>query len=446
MGTGENLSALSKVQRLQRALHAKAKEAPSLRFYSLSDKVWRADVLAVAWRRVRRNGGAAGVDGETVADIEALGVDRWLEELARDLKAGTYRPRAVRQVLIPKKQRGKFRPLGIPCVRDRVAQTAAMLVLSPIFEADLQPEQYAYRPGRSAHDAVRRVHRLLNTGYREVVDADLSDYYGQIPHAELMRSVARRVSDGRVLGWIKAWLEMAVEEDDGHGGRRRTNRARREHKGTPQGSPISVVLSNIYMRRFIMGWKVRGYARRFKAEVVNYADDLTVLGKAPAAEMLVAVEALMKRLKLTINTEKTHCCRVPEDSIEFLGYRIGRNYRRETGRAYIGTRPSAASVQSICRRVSELTTRRDGLLPSGVIVARLNRLLDGWANYFTLGQVRPAYAAIDRHAARRLRRWLRRKHKVRSRGLVRFSDAKLRQDYGLTLLQSRTTSFPWAKA
>ena len=446
MGTGENLSALSKVQRLQRALHAKAKEAPSLRFYSLSDKVWRADVLAVAWRRVRRNGGAAGVDGETVADIEALGVDRWLEELARDLKAGTYRPRAVRQVLIPKKQRGKFRPLGIPCVRDRVAETAAMLVLSPIFEADLQPEQYAYRPGRSAHDAVRRVHRLLNTGYREVVDADLSDYYGQIPHAELMRSVARRVSDGRVLGWIKAWLEMAVEKDDGHGGRRRTNRARREHKGTPQGSPISVVLSNIYMRRFIMGWKVRGYARRFKAEVVNYADDLTVLGKAPAAEMLVAVEALMKRLKLTINTEKTHCCRVPEDSIEFLGYRIGRNYRRETGRAYIGTRPSAASVQSICRRVSELTTRRDGLLPSGVIVARLNRLLDGWANYFTLGQVRPAYAAIDRHAARRLRRWLRRKHKVRSRGLVRFSDARLRQDYGLTLLQSRTTSFPWAKA
>ena len=446
MGTGENLSALSKVQRLQRALHAKAKEAPSLRFYSLSDKVWRADVLAVAWQKVRRNGGAAGVDGETVADIEALGVDRWLEELARDLKAGTYRPRAVRQVLIPKKQRGKFRPLGIPCVRDRVAQTAAMLVLSPIFEADLQPEQYAYRPGRSAHDAVRRVHRLLNTGYREVVDADLSDYYGQIPHAELMRSVARRVSDGRLLGWIKAWLEMAVEEDDGHGGRRRTNRARREHKGTPQGSPISSVLSNIYMRRFIVGWKVRGYARRFKAEIVNYADDLAVLGKAPAAEMLTAVEALMKRLKLTVNTEKTHCCRVPEDSIEFLGYRIGRNYRRETGRAYIGTRPSAASVQSICRRVSELTTRRDGLLPSGVIVARLNRLLDGWANYFTLGQVRPAYAAVDRHAARRLRRWLRRKHKVRSRGLVRFSDARLRQDYGLTLLQSRTTSFPWAKA
>ena len=307
-------------------------------------------------------------------------------------------------------------------------------------------QPYAYRPGRSAHDAVKRVHRLLNAGYREVVDADLSDYFGQIPHAELIRSIARRVSDGRVLGWIKAWLEMAVEEDDGNGGRRRTNRARRERRGTPQGAPISPLLSNVYMRRFIVGWKVLGYAQRFKAEIVNYADDLTVLGKTPAAEMLAAVETLMKGLRLTVNAEKTRCCQVPEDSIEFLGYRIGRNYRPQTGRAYIGTRPSAASVQSICRRISELTTRRDGFLPTEVVVERLNRLLDGWANYFTLGQVRPAYAAIDQHAVRRLRRWLCRKHKVQSGGSVRFSDARLRQVYGLTRLKLRTAGLPWAKA
>ena len=210
MGTGEGLSAPESVRRLQTALHAKAKEAPSLRFYSLCDKVWRADVLAVAWQEARRNGGAAGVDGETVADIEAYGASRWLGELVWDLKEGTYRPQAVRQVLIPKRQRGRFRPLGIPCLRDRVAQTAAMLVLSPIFEADLPAEQYAYRPGRSALDAVKHVHRLMNTGHREVVDADLSDYFGQIPHAELLKSIARRVNDGRVLGWIKAWLEMAM--------------------------------------------------------------------------------------------------------------------------------------------------------------------------------------------------------------------------------------------
>ena len=290
------------------------------------------------------------------------------------------------------------------------------------------------------------MHRLLNTGYREVVDADLSDYFGQIPHADLLKSVARRVSDGRLLGWVKAWLEMAVEEDDGHGGRRRTNRARRERKGTPQGSPISPLFSNIYMRRFILGWKVLRYARRFEAEIVNYADDFAVLGRAPAAEMLAAVEALMERLQLPMNAEKTRCCRVPEEPMTFLGYRIGRNHRPDTGAAYIGTRPSRESVQSICRRVSEATTRRDGLLPPRDVVARLNRLLTGWANYFILGQVRPAYAAIDQHATRRLRQWLCRKHQVRSGRYVRFPDERLRQEYGLTRLAVRTTSFPWAKA
>ncbi|MCY4594906.1 MAG: group II intron reverse transcriptase/maturase [Bryobacterales bacterium] len=446
MGTGESLSDPEKVRRLQTALHAKAKESPDFRFYSLSDKVWRADVMAVAWREVRRNGGGAGGGGQEGAGIETYGVDRWLGELARDLKAGTYRPDAVRQVLIPKKQRGQFRPLGIPCIRDRLAQTAAVLVLSPIFEADLQPEQYAYRPGRSAKDAVNRAHRLLNTGHREVVDADLSDYFGQIPHAELLKSVARRVSDGRLLGWIKAWLEMPVEEDDGKGGKRRTNRARKERKGTPQGSPISPILSSIYMRRFILGWKVLGYARRFKAEIVNYADDFVVLGKAPSAEMLAAVEALIERLKLTVNAEKTRCCRVPEEPIEFLGYRIGRNYRPITGQAYIGTRPSKASVQSICRRISELTAARYWVVDHEAMVTRLNRVILGWANYYALGQVSPAYRAIDRHAARRLRQWLCRKHKVRSGKLVRFPDERLFNEMRLTRLAPRTGSLPWAKA
>ena len=200
------------------------------------------------------------------------------------------------------------------------------------------------------------------------------------------------------------------------------------------------------MRRFIVGWKVLGYARRFKAEIVNYADDFVVLGKARSAEMLAAVEVLMKGLKLTVNAEKTRCCRVPEEPIEFLGYRIGRNYRRDTGRAYIGTRPSAASVRSIRRRVSELTTPRNGLLSPGTVVERLNRLLIGWANYFILGQVGPAYEAIDQHAKRRLRRWLCRKHKMRSGNYVRFPDERLWQGYGLTRLGPRAASLPWAKA
>ena len=256
--TGESLEGSEKVRKLQTVLHAKAKEEPDRRFHSLIDKVWREDFLAEAWRRVRRNGGSAGVDEETFADIGSYGVERWLGELARELREGTYTPKPVRQVLIPKKQPGKFRPLGIPCIRDRVAQTSALLVLGPIFEADLRPEQYAYRPGRSAHDAVRRVHSLLNTGHNEVVDCDLSNYFGEIPHVELLKSVARRVSDGRMLGLIKAWLEMPVEEDDGKGGKRRTNRARRERKGTPQGSPISPLVSNLYMRRFILGLECAG--------------------------------------------------------------------------------------------------------------------------------------------------------------------------------------------
>ena len=446
MTTGESLPGSEKVRRLQSVLHAKAKEEPDWRFHALVDKVWREDFLAEAWRRVRRNGGAAGVDAETFADIEAYGVRRWLGELARELKDGTYTPKPVRQLLIPKKQPGKFRPLGIPCIRDRVAQTSALLVLEPIFEADLQPEQYAYRPQRSAHDAVKRVHGLVNMGYDEVVDCDLSNYFGEIPHTELLKGFARRISDGRMLRLIKAWLEMAVEEDDGRGGRRRTNRARKERKGIPQGAPLSPLASNVYMRRFVLGWKVLGHARRFEAEVVNYADDLVVLGKVPSAMMLAAVESLMERLKLPINAQKTRCLAVSEEPMEFLGYRIGRNYRRDTGRAYIGTRPSAASVQSICRRLSTLTAARYGRLDPELVVGRLNRLMTGWANYFSLGQVSPAYAAVDRHAARRLRQWLSRKHKVGARGSVQFPDERLWKEYGLARLAPRTASFPWAKA
>ncbi len=446
MTTGEGLTGSESVRKLQTVLHVRAKEEPGRRFHALCDKVWREDFLAEAWRQVRHNGGSAGVDGESFAAIELHGVEGWLGELARDLRDGTYKPQAVRQVLIPKKQPGTFRPLGIPCIRDRVAQTSAMLVLAPIFDADLQPEQYAYRPGRSALDAVDRVHRLLNGGHNEIVDGDLSNFFGEIPHVELMKSLARRVSDGRMLGLIKAWLEMPVEEDDGKGGgKRRTNRARRERKGTPQGSPISPILSNIYMRRFILGWKVLGYARRFCAEIVNYADDLCVLGKAPAAEMLAAVKRLMGNLKLPINEQKTRCLRCPEEPLEFLGYRFGWNYRPHRKKPpYTGSRPAKASVQGICRKISDLTEPRYGSLPAEVVVGRVNRVLSGWANYFRLGQVSPAYSAIDRHATKRLRQWFCRKHKVRVGKYVRFSNRKLWHDHGLTRLGLKTRDLPWA--
>jgi len=443
---GEDLIGSEKVRRLRNALHAKAKEEPGRRFHSLIDKVWREDFLLEAWRRVRRNGGAPGVDGETFADIEAVGVERWIGELARELRDGTYAPQSVRQVLIPKKQPGKFRPLGIPCIRDRVAQTSALLVLEPIFEADLQPEQYAYRPGRSAHDAVKRVHSLLNRGHNEVVDCDLADYFGQIPHVELMKCFARRISDGRMLKLIKAWLEMPVEEDDGKGGKRRTNRARRERKGTPQGAPVSPLASGLYMRRFILGWKALGFAERFRAEIVNYADDLRVLGKAPAADMLSVVERFMSAMKLPINERKTRCLRCPDEAFEFLGYRIGRNYRYGGKGSYIGTRPAKAGVQGICREISRLTDRRSVGRPTQALVEDLNRKVTGWANYFSLGQVTPAYSAVNRHAQTRLRRWLCCKHKVKNGGEVRFSYQRLHDEFGLFHLTRMNMGLPRAKA
>ena len=436
MITDESLAGLNKVQKFQKVLYAKAKAEPEFRFYSLSDKMWRDDFLREAYRRVRRNGGMAGVDGESFADIEAKGLDGWLGNLSQDLRCEKYKPQAVLEVKIPKKEAGKYRKLGIPCIRDRVVQTAAMLILSPIFEADLQDEQYAYRAQRSANDAVNRVHSLLNRGFNEVVDCDLSNYFGEIPHAQLMKSVARRVSDGRMLGLIKAWLEMPTAVKDGNGGRP-SCRARKQRKGTPQGAPISPLLSNVYMRRFIVGWKQLGFAQRFGAHIVCYADDLSIFGRSPARQMLMAVEGMMNQLQLPINRNKTRCLRCPQESMEFLGYRIGWNYRND-GSAYIGTRPSKASVQNLCRKVSELTSRKYGLMESREMVRRLNWTLSGWSNYFHLGQVYPAYTAINLHTTRRLRQWFSRKHQARTEIYVRFSDKRLWMEHGLIRLSPKT--------
>jgi RNA-directed DNA polymerase len=233
-----SLTPPEKLQKLQAALHAKAKASPSQRFHALYDKVYRADVLAYAYACCQSNGGAAGVDGQTFADIERYGPERWLGELAEELRGKTYRPSPVRRVWIPKPD-GKQRPLGIPTIRDRVVQTAAMLVLEPIFEADLQPEQYAYRPDRSALDAVNQVRNLLNGGHTQVVDADLSGYFDSIPHSELMRCLARRIVDGAMLHLLKMWLEAPVEEIDERGNRHRTTRNKDDGRGTPQGAPIT---------------------------------------------------------------------------------------------------------------------------------------------------------------------------------------------------------------
>jgi RNA-directed DNA polymerase len=410
-----SLSTPANVQKLQTALHAKAKESVGQRFHALYDKVYRGDVLAHAYDRCRLNGGVAGVDGQTFEDIEAYGRQRWLTELADRLRNRTYRPQAVRRVWIPKPD-GKQRPLGIPTIADRVVQMAVVLVLEPVFEADLQPEQYAYRPGRSAHDAIECIGELLRSGHTQVVDADLSGYFDSIPHAELMRSVARRICDGSLLGLIKRWLVASVEETVAAGRVYRTTRARDEGRGTPQGAPISPLLSNLYMRRFVLGWKELGHERRLDAHIVNYADDFVICCRGSAEQARSAMASMMSRLKLTVNEAKTHVCRLPDETFEFLGFTFGRYYSPRTGRASVQHWPSRKRIVRVCGAISEMTGRRWLWLSIGERIATLNRLLTGWRNYFASGAYWKAFRVVDRHVWVRLRRWLCRKHKVRGSG------------------------------
>jgi group II intron reverse transcriptase/maturase len=440
-----SLATPATVEKLQSALHAKAKASPQFRFYQLYDKLYREDVLRHAYRLCRANGGAAGVDGETFERIEERGEEAWLGALGQTLREKTYRAEAVRRVWIPKAN-GKLRPLGIPVVRDRVVQTAAVLVLGPIFEADLQPEQHAYRAHHSALDAVEQVQGLIRSGHDEVVDADLSGYFDTIPHAELMQSVARRVVDRQLLALIKQWLVVAVEEDDDRGHRRRTTQAKDDKRGVPQGAPISPLLANLYMRRFLLGWKTLGHRERLRAHIVNYADDFVICCRGTGAEAMAVMRGMMRRLKLEVNEQKTGLRRVPAQSVDFLGYTIGRCYSRRTGRAYIGTRPATKSVRNVVREVSALTARGMTFQSAEGVVGRLNALLRGWSNYFSLGPVSPAYRAIDRHTTTRLRRWLCRKHKQAGGGYRRYPDEYLYEQLGLIHLPRRTRNFPWAKA
>jgi RNA-directed DNA polymerase len=442
---GVSLTTPQTVRKLQAALHAKAKGSPDFRFYSLYDKVSRTDILTHAYAACRANRGAAGVDGRTFTDIEAYGLERWLGELAEELRNKTYRPQAVRRVHIPKAN-GTLRPLGIPTIRDRVAQMACVLVLEPIFEADMQPEQYAYRPGRSALDAVKAVHRLVNTGHTEVVDGDLSGYFDSIPHAELMQCVARRVNDGAMLNLIKQWLTAPVEETDDGGHRHRTTRNKDEGRGVPQGAPLSPLLSNLYMRRFVLGWKVLGHEECLDAHIVNYADDFVLCCNGMAVEASQVMRRMMTQLKLTVNEAKTRIARLPDESFDFLGYTIGRRYSPRTGRAYLGTRPSKKKVQGMIARISELTSRRTLLTDVQVMVGQLNRALRGWANYFSLGPVRKVYWAVDAHATSRLRRWLCEKHKVSSGGYTRYSYRYLTETLGLVRLPTLPRRYPRANA
>jgi RNA-directed DNA polymerase len=420
-----SLTTPEKIETLQRKLYAKAKAEPGFRFYLLYDKIYRSDILAHAYALAKANKGAPGVDGVTFETIAAASVEEWLTALAEELREKTYRPQPVRRVLIPKPGGGE-RPLGIPTIRDRVVQTAAKLVLEPVFEADLDPEAYGYRPGRSANDAVRRVHGHLKAGYTDVVDADLSKYFDTIPHDELLQCVARRISDKHVLALIKMWLKTPIEERTGTGGKRLTG-GKGSKRGTPQGGVISPLLANIYMNRFLKYWRQNGLGQRLKAHVVVYADDLVILSRRQADKAHEVLKDVMTRIGLTVNETKTKLREATTERFDFLGYTFGPYWDRRTGRRYLGAAPSAKSRQRLKGKVHALTGPGN-VLAWPLVCDQLNTLLSGWQAYFGYGTLSKAYSEVNWYVANRVRHFLRRRHKVRSRGSRQFSTERVFND------------------
>lgn len=427
-----SLTTPGKIRELQSKLYRKAKDEPGFRFYQLYDKVYREDILNHAYQLARANHGAPGVDGESFEDIESKDLKQWMNGLREELRNRTYEPQPVRRVMISKPGGGE-RPLGIPTIRDRVVQTAVKLVLEPIWEAELEPNAYGYRPRRSAQDAIQKVDELLHEGYTDIVDADLSKYFDTIPHSELMQCVARRIVDRHVLHLIKMWLKVPVEERDENGKRRLTG-GKDNDRGTPQGGVISPALANLYMNRMLKGWRQTKRGEQFRARLVNYADDFVILSRGKAAASLEWTRGVLERLELTLNEKKTSIRNARVERFDFLGYTFGPHYSLRTGQEYIGYSPSKKSVARIKEKVGNL------LVPSNVgswaeVSRRLNQILGGWRAYFRCGATAKAYRAVDQHVYDKVRHFLRRRHKVSSHGTHQFPEERVYGPLGVLRLQ-----------
>jgi RNA-directed DNA polymerase len=427
-----SLATPQKIRTLQRKLYLKAKQEPAFRFYQLYDKVYRADILQHAYALCRCNGTAPGVDGITFDQIESSGPGEWLNRLGKELHDKTYRPDPVRRVMIPKPGGGE-RPLGIPTIRDRVTQTAAKLLLEPIFEADFVEEAYGYRPKRSAIDAVKAVHQSLKEGYTDVVDADLSKYFDTIGHQELLRSVARRVVDRQMLRLIRMWLKVPIEERDERGNKRMSG-GRKGKRGTPQGGVISPLLANIYMHRYLRYWQQCGKSGQFKARIINYADDFVILSRGKAREAMEWTDGVMKRLGLTLNLTKTCVRDAWKETFDFLGYTFGYRmvYTRTASRG-MDARPSDKSIKRMKRKLHEVL-RPWNTGPWSDVADRVNRIMVGWSNYFNHGTLFFAYRAVDNHLYDRVRHFLRRRHKIKSGGTSLLPTGKSLREWGIVRL------------
>ena len=376
--TGEN-DPVAGVRDFQRKLYRKAKQEPEFRFYSLYDKVYRIDFLSEAYKRVKSSGGASGIDGISFKDIEADGgLMEYLLDIQRDLQNGIYRPLPVKRVYIPKAE-GSMRPLGVPTIRDRIVQMSCKLVIEPIFESDFMETSFGFRPKKSASEALKAIKSNLKAGYTEVYDADLSKYFDTIPHAKLMKLVALRISDRRVLHLIKLWLKSPVSTDGKLSG------GKKNKLGTPQGGVISPLLANIYLN--LLDKLVNSRKVFHGIKIVRYADDFVLMGKRIGALALRHLKQLLDRMELKINETKSHLLQAGQTPFEFLGFVI-RNSRchYEKGHYYCDIRPSDKSMKKLRSGIKQ-NLLKNRYRSTAQAVRELNPLLRGWLNYFTIDGV-----------------------------------------------------------
>ena len=419
-----------KLRSLQRKLYTLAKQKPDYRFYLVYDKVFREDTLGHAWALCRSKGGAPGVDGVTFESIEARGIAEFLLTLQEELRTETYKPSPVRRVMIPKPGGTGQRPLGIPTIRDRVVQTAATLILGPIFEADFDDAAYAYRPKRDAIGAVTAVQKALREGRTDIVDADVTQYFDSIPHSDLFVCLARRLADGKMLRLLKMWLKVPVEETDERGNKRMTG-GKKSKRGVPQGGVISPLLANIYMHRFIKAVHKFELAKLFGAKLVNYADDFVVLCQHSAARVRTRIGHWMTKMGLELNARKTRTLNAWCTPFDFLGYTFGPHFTWGTSRRHLGTTPSKKAVTRFRERIRDVLAPGNHL-PIEDVIASLNRKIRGWANYFRFGRVLRTRRALDEYLVERVRAFLRRRSNTAGRGTRRYSHEYIRGHLGLT--------------